>query len=525
MTDEQTPGFADQVEEPSGAGTSSDGVEAPSSDETAAEAESVREAMGARGIRPSSDEVAEGAASATPVFSARQLARARDVLARLHALRRARQLYPSGHPAVSQAAADFLREAERYHEEGVDLPLVFFEDQVLLGEQVLLEESVLFDQLVRDLTAIGAGSIIVKRGTTLEEVLVLADVIAQDPSAIAAQGGVAEIVRQRSVEHIDVRAVAVRRESPAAAGRASARAVYTDALDLIREIDRILRNNRVIDAKHVRGVVRSLVASVLENRFAMLELASLKRFDEYTFYHSVNVAILSIALGSSVSNDARFLSTLGTGALLHDIGKMMVPLEVLNKTTPLTTEEWAIIRHHPIYGAENIMLTPGLDKAAAIMVLEHHLRYDLAGYPALRGVSRQHISSRIVAVADAYDAMTSRRAYSAARRRDEAVAVLARNAGSALDPDLVRLFVAMLGLYPPGSVVRLNTGEIAVVVAPPASEAQLPRVRVVADESGAVVDGFEVDLSDSAEAMGRVIEQCVDLDDSSLVARRILEEG
>ncbi len=524
MREEPAPDAARHDDEPSAdIDVLSDEESLPVEEEPAADA--VREAMGARGAEPAADRLEGGAPSATPVFSARQLARARDVLARLHALRRARQLYPSGHPAVAQAAADFLREAERYHEEGVDLALVFFEDQVLLGEQVLLEESVLFDQLVRDLTAIGAGSIVVKRGATIEEILVLADVIAQDPAAIAAAGGAADLVRQRGVEHVDVRAVAVRRESAGATGPASARAVYTDALDLIREIDHILRSNRVIDAGHVRGVVRSLVASVLENRFAMLELASLKRFDEYTFYHSVNVAILSIALGSSVSNDARFLSTLGTGALLHDIGKMMVPLEVLNKTTPLSTEEWGIIRHHPIYGAENIMLTPGLDKAAAIMVLEHHLRYDLTGYPALRGVSRQHISSRIVAVADAYDAMTSRRAYSAARRRDEAVGVLARNAGAALDPDLVRLFVAMLGLYPPGSVVRLNTGEIAVVVAPPASEAQLPRVRIVADESGAVVDGFEVDLSDSAAAMGRVIAQCLDLDDSGLLAGRILEEG
>lgn len=487
--------------------------------------EAVREAMGARGTESVADRIEEGVSPATPVFSARQVARARDVLARLHALRRARQLYPTGHPAVAQAAADFLREAERYHEEGVDLALVFFEDQVLLGEQVLLEESVLFDQLIRDLTAIGAGSIVVKRGATIEEILVLAEVVAKDPASITAAGGVAELVQKHGVEHVDVRAVAVRRESVAAAGRATARAVYADALDLIREIDNILRSNRVIDAGHVRGVVRSLVASVLENRFAMLELASLKRFDEYTFYHSVNVAILSIALGSSVSNDARFLSTLGTGALLHDIGKMMVPLEVLNKTTPLTTEEWGIIRQHPIFGAENIMLTPGLDKAAAIMVLEHHLRFDLTGYPALSGIPRQHVSSRIVAVADAYDAMTSRRAYSAARRRDEAVGILARNAGSALDPDLVRLFVGMLGLYPPGSVVRLSTGEIAVVVAPSANEARLPRVRVVADESGAVIEGFEIDLSDSAEAMGRSIVQCLDLDDAGLVAGRILEEG
>jgi HD-GYP domain-containing protein (c-di-GMP phosphodiesterase class II) len=430
-----------------------------------------------------------------------------------------------GHPAVVRAASDLLEMVGRYHEEGVDVPLVFYDDQVLLGEQMLLEESMLFDQLTRDLTAIGAGSITIKRGATLEDMLKLADVIASDPARVLAEGGAVELARKSGIQHVEIRAVTVRRGATGLAGPSSARAVYTDALDLIREIDRILRSNRVIDAGHVRSVVRSLVSSVLENRFAMLELASLKRFDEYTFYHSVNVAILSIALGSTVTNDVRFLSTLGTGALLPDIGKMMVPLEVLNKTEPLTTDEWALIRHHPIYGAENIMLTPGLDKAAAIMVLEHHARHDLTGYPTLRGVTSQHVSSRIVAVADAYDAMTSRRAYSAARRRDEAIGVLVRNAGSALDPVLVRLFVGMLGMYPPGCVVRLSSGETAVVVAPSASDARSPRVRVVADEAGAFIDGPEIDLSDAEKAGGREIVHCVDLEGSGIVARRLLEEG
>ncbi len=180
----------------------------------------------------------------------------------------------------------------------------------------------------------------------------------------------------------------------------------------------------------------------------------------------MNVSILSLALGSMLTHDFRFLSTLGVGALLHDLGKMTIDLKTLNKTGPLTSDEWTEIRQHPLLGAENAALTPGLDKAALVIVLEHHMRYDLTGYPQRVPPRTQHLASRIVAVADAYDAMTSRRSYSVARRQDDAIVTLVKNAGSALDPTLVRLFVSLMGLYPPRSVVLLSSGETGVVVAP-----------------------------------------------------------
>ena len=122
----------------------------------------------------------------------------------------------------------------------------------------------------------------------------------------------------------------------------------------------------------------------------------MKSHDEYTFYHSANVALLSLALGSMITNDYRFLSSLGTGALLHDIGKMTLDLDILNKPGALSAEEWALVRQHPVTGAEQAALIPGLDHSSIVIVFEHHMRFDQSGYPTLDTSRTQRLAARIV---------------------------------------------------------------------------------------------------------------------------------
>ena len=457
---------------------------------------------------------AEVRESGGATFSAKQLRRARELLTRLYGLRRARRLYPAGHPAVAEAAAELHQVLALYHAEGTDVPLTFFEEEVMLGEQVLAEDSVLFDQLIRDISAMGAGSITFLRDVTPAEIERFAAVVGAGPDEIAAvEGGAATLMERAATPHIVVSTVSVVRDDVSVEegdARQVARATYTGALDLLRELERLIRSNQLVNAAQVKSTVRSLVDNILRNRFAMLELSGLKSFDEYTFYHSVNVAILSLALGSTLTRDYRFLTSLGVGALLHDIGKMSVDLATLNKSGPLTSEEWAEIRHHPVHGAEMAALTNGLDRESIVCVLEHHMRYDLTGYPSRTPQRQQHVTGRIVAVADAYDAMTSQRPYSAPRMQDEAMGIIVRNAGTALDPVLVRLFVDLLGYFPPRSIVLLSSGETAVVVSPSPSDPARPRVRIIADERGALLEPADVDLSDSAQGGGRSVLRCLD---------------
>jgi HD-GYP domain-containing protein (c-di-GMP phosphodiesterase class II) len=455
----------------------------------------------------------EATAASGHTFSVKQIRRVRDLLARLYALRRTLRFYPAEHPATRQATNDLFGVIAQYHAEGVDVPLTFFEDELLFGEQLLAEDSVLFDQLIRDMAAIGAGSMTFTRGLEPEELVRFSAVIGSDPEHVAEAGGLDQWMTRLQAPHIVVGTVAVVRDEDSEMDEDEQRAAlasYAGAVDLLRELERTVQANRPVDTSHVRGVVRSLVDGMLRNRHAMLEISGLKSFDEYTFYHSVNVAILSVAMGSALTRDHRFLSSLGVGALLHDIGKMSIDREIIHKSGPLTSEEWVEVRRHPVFGAETAALTPGLDRASILCILEHHRRLDGTGYPRGGTDRPQHLTSRIVAVADGFDAMTSRRSYSGARLQDEAVRVLAKNAGTALDPMLVRLFIDLVGLYPPRSVVLLSSGEIGIVVSASAGDPAAPNVRVVADSSGTMIDPVDVDLSDEAAADGRSIKQSLD---------------
>jgi len=444
-------------------------------------------------------------------FSVKQRQRAREFLTRLYALRRTVRFYPTEHPAVAQTIEDLLEVLVRFHDEGVDVPITFYEDELLLGDQLLAEDSLLFDQLIRDMTSIGVGTFTFKKGLDGDEVARFAKILGLDPETTEKRGGIGKLMEDAKLPHIEVSTVTVlhNKLSPGD-GRKAARAAYNDAVDLLRELDHMIRSKHTLDVPRIKASARDLVDNIVANRPAMLELSGLKDYDEYTFYHSVNVAILALSLGSLISTEHRFLTSLSIGALLHDIGKMMVPAEILNKPGPLTSEEWAQIRRHPLFGAEHAALTAGLDKAAIVILFEHHMRFDLSGYPHQEILQKQHLGSRIVAVADAYDAMTSKRSYSSARLQDEAIRVLVENAGTALDPSLVRLFIGMLGAYPPRSVVRLSSGEIAIVVQASAHDVLLPRVRVIADAHGAMLEPLDVDLFDSVQAAGRTVTECLD---------------
>jgi putative nucleotidyltransferase with HDIG domain len=200
------------------------------------------------------------------------------------------------------------------------------------------------------------------------------------------------------------------------------------------------------------------------------------------------VAILTMGQARALGIDGKLLREFGLSALMHDIGKVRTPKEILNKPEKLTDQEFAVMRRHTVDGAEILRQTPEMPVLAPVVAFEHHLRLDGNGYPA--GVKRPslNLGTMLCSIADVYDAMRSQRSYQEAFATDRILAVLKRNDGQQFDQHLVRRFVQLLGIYPPGNLVRLTTGEIAVVVQIHAPDPYRPRVRVVIDAEGARLD-------------------------------------
>ncbi len=243
-----------------------------------------------------------------------------------------------------------------------------------------------------------------------------------------------------------------------------AKQVYQAAKTIVQNAMQDVRHGRALNVEAVQSVITDMTESVFRNPDALPSLSRLKQFDEYTFYHSVNTALLAMSLGRSLGFDRSMIHLAGVGTLLHDIGKMKVPLEILNKPGRFEPHEMEIVKQHVLRGVEVLSSTTGLGDPYIQPALEHHERVNGAGYPHQR--ARHDISTvgLITAIVDIYDAMTSDRCYHKGRPAHEVLQLLYRlSLEGHLDSTLVQRFIQVVGVYPVGSVVELNTGETGIV--------------------------------------------------------------
>lgn len=247
--------------------------------------------------------------------------------------------------------------------------------------------------------------------------------------------------------------------------------------------------------RNVRTVVDELVDEVLRNRGVFQQVINIYTADGFLYHHSVNVTILAIALGLECGLEKDRLRELGMGTLLHDVGKLRIPAEVLNKPAALTPEEYELVKRHTVYGFELLRTLDSVSLQSAYVALQHHERIDGSGYPQGLTGDQMHPYSRIAAVADVYDALTAHRIYRPGFLPHEALEHVMAGSGSHYDAGLVELFVRQIAVYPVGQTVRLSTGEVGIVTAVPVGYPQRPKVRILYDPEGRELSvPFERDL-------------------------------
>lgn len=263
---------------------------------------------------------------------------------------------------------------------------------------------------------------------------------------------------------------------------ATANAAYKNSTRIIKNIMDDIRLGKSIDTDQAKEVVEGCVDTVMRNPDALLLFTGIKNKDEYTSEHSLNVSILSIAFGRTMGMEKNKLVELGTAGLLHDVGKILTPLEVLNKPGALTDEEYAVMKEHTTHGRDILMSSDGDVSMLALDVAHgHHEHLDGTGYP--RGLKEDQLTeyTKMVAITDAFDAITSDRIYFKGRTIMEAFRILDRSRGSHFDPKHVMNFIKSVGLFPPGSVVVLSDGRTGVVLETHPKLKLRPKILVVQD--------------------------------------------
>ena len=254
-----------------------------------------------------------------------------------------------------------------------------------------------------------------------------------------------------------------------------------EATQVVRSILDDARLGRKVQMQRLGPLVERVIGSVLQNPGALVCLCRIRHGDTCTFEHSVSVCALMATFGHHLALDPGTIRDAAIGGMLHDLGKMRVADHILNKPGKLTPREFEIMKGHVGLGLDILHTTSGINATVIQVVGEHHERLDGTGYPARKRGGDISLLGRMAAIVDVYDALTADRAYKHASEPAAALTRLLEGSESSFDPELVQHFVQAIGIYPAGTLVRLSSGRLAVVVAQGTQSALRPRVRVVYD--------------------------------------------
>lgn len=422
---------------------------------------------------------------------------AEETLRRFTAAVRSGQLYAHTHPIVAQNIRALSKSVDEFLGVEPSLVIGLIDGEIIVGDTPVARGDG-HQGFARRLTQGGIERIAVDRGVTADEI---AAFIVGLNATDAAQAD----ATLASLAHIRVGRVTAGPKQEGAGESADIgvfRRMYDDAVSSAGQVWHSALLERRVDAPAARTMINGLAQAVSQNRSALLALTTLKSYDDYTFTHMVNVSILTMGQARGLGIDGALLREFGLAALMHDIGKVKTPREILNKPDKLTDEEFAIMKQHTVDGAEILRATPDLPALAPIVALEHHRRLDGSGYPDIER-AQLNLATLLCSISDVYDAMRSQRAYQHAFPSDRILAVMKRAEGRQFDQHLVRRFVQLIGIYPVGSLVKLDTGQLGVVRQIHAPDPHRPQVRIISDERGTLVERpYDVNLWDASPESG-----------------------
>ena len=423
-------------------------------------------------------------------------------------LRRLTGAYPAGHPMIAQKLNELRELIRRHLRAGPALRLDVIHDDVHLDGVSFGGQEPSNASIIRELSALGINSIHIHEGVELEEILAVAEFLWQFKEDDVSESSEAQLAR-RGVRHISLgRLVPLdtrwRAQQWPDAPTGHLDPAYEESLALAQQTFETVSAGERLDPVTVRDLVRLLIFKVARSNVALAHILAVKQYENLTYCHSVNVAMLSLLIGKHIGLDADAMTALVEAALLHDIGKTRIPLDVVKKPGALDKRERKLIEAHTTLGAEILVQAEGLRPITPIVALEHHRSVKGAGYPDL-GDAVPHAMSQIVSVADIYEAITGARSYQDPTPPERACLVLARLAGDKLNTALVKAFVNAITFFPIGSIVRTSRGEIGVVVRTNPCDPLHPVLRLLEEGSNRPLSQIDAGDRDASGAYERHI--------------------
>ena len=425
------------------------------------------------------------------------LKKSEELIRRLAAALRGTELYSQTHPLVQRGIDAFTTAATEGLQGAPSIVIGFLGDEVVVDNLKLPRGTASLVGFARDLREREIEKITLARGLSREEVRNLLLVFGDRKSPVP----LADRLLQKGVRHVTLGKIVVEDVSDDQVGIAAARRVYSTAVETAESLWQAAKAGDQPDPGAAKKIIDGLARLVTQDRTSLMALTALKKYDNYTFTHMVNVSALAMAQARALNIEGTLLREFGFAALMHDIGKVHTPLEVLNKPDKLTRDEFEIMKRHVVDGAHILRRTPEMPALAPIVAFEHHLKQDLSGYPEKIGSRKLNLCTMIVSIADVFDALRSTRPYRKGLATDRIRNIMGEQGNPAFNQALLKRFVNLMGLFPVGNLVRLSTDELAVVTAEHPTDPFRPQVKILTNEKGEFLE--EPLLANTWERDGR----------------------
>ena len=438
-----------------------------------------------------------------------------DLVRRLSAAVRASELYAAQHPLLQRAVQALAAAIAARLSNASTVIIGFIGDDVVVDDTRLGKGSASLTGFVRGLRDREIEKITFHRGVALEELKAFLAELAVKRAGTP----LADRMSANGIRRIVVGRLAIEDVGDDQVGIDAARKVYGNAVTSAESLWQQAKSGDKPDPETARKIIDSLANIVNQDRTSLMALTAMKKYDNYTFTHMVNVAALSMAQARALNLEGPLLREFGFAALMHDIGKVNTPLELLNKPGKLTGSEFKEMKQHVVDGAHILRRTPEMPALAPVVAFEHHLKQDLSGYPENIGHRKLNLCTMIVSIADVFDALRSNRPYREGLATSRIRSIMGEQGNPAFNQPLLRRFVNMMGLFPIGTIVRLNTEEVGVVTAEHPEDPFRPQVKILFTSRG---ERMETPLlantweRDSRGAFPRAVVESVDPDSVEL---------